>query len=121
MLSQHPDDTCDSLELALEAGGWCGRFGAAWRGGDRAELAGGPLRRVALGELACLDLEYRLQADEPARVEGYFTAYPELRADPEAALRLVAVEWRARARRESGLSPAEYRERFPDLAGHPGW
>src|SRR5262249_9782098 len=47
----------------------------------------GPLRSVALVELIRLDLRHRVR-----RVEDYLSAYPELRAKPEAVVALRRVE-----------------------------
>jgi hypothetical protein len=110
-----------TLALHRAADALCARFEEAWRSGSRPSLAawlpaGGPLRDVALGELAHLDLEYRLQAGQPARAEEYFSSHPELRADRSAAVRLIVTEARTRAWREPGLRWVDYRLRFPDLA-----
>jgi hypothetical protein len=110
-----------SLELHRAADALCARFEQAWRRGDNPDLSAwlpdaGPLRQVALSELAPLDLEYRLQAGQPARVEDYFTPHPELRADHSVAVRLIVTEARTRAWREPALRWGDYRLRFPDLA-----
>lgn len=114
----------DPLDLACQADDLCERFEQAWLHAPQPVLASwlpleGPLRRVALIELARVDLEYRLRAGEPIRAESYFACYPELRADPDKALRLIAIEAQTRGKREPGLRPAEYQERFPDLVSHP--
>src|SRR5207248_3546425 len=68
-------------------------FEEAWRRGPAPGLgdylrADGPVRRALLLELAHVDLEFRLKTGEPARVEAYLGAYPELAADRRAALEL---------------------------------
>jgi WD40 repeat protein len=55
--------------------------------GDRERLA-------ALIELVLTDLECRLKAGEPARVEPYLRRYPELGRDREVVLALVTHELR---------------------------
>ena len=62
------------------------RFEEAWRRGARPALNDflppeGPERHALLVELAPLDLERRLQAGDPARVESYLTDYPKLASD----------------------------------------
>src|SRR5262249_15241402 len=94
------------------------RFEDAWQQGRRPSIddclpAEGPLRRLVLRELVHTDLEYRLKAGEPARVEEYLRRYPSLRSDGEAALALIAAEYQLRRRREE-VAPAEYRQRFPE-------
>src|SRR5262245_36933504 len=60
-------------------------FEAAWRAGQRPRIddhlpASGANRQALLAELVLTDLEYRLKAGEPARVEEYLRRYPELAA-----------------------------------------
>jgi tRNA A-37 threonylcarbamoyl transferase component Bud32 len=119
------DSSSAVLELHRAADALCARFEKAWRGGESPRLAAwlpecGPLRHIALGELAHLDLEYRLQAGQSARVEDYFHSHPELRADRSVAVRLVITEARTRAWREPSLRWADYRLRFPELADRLG-
>jgi WD40 repeat protein/serine/threonine protein kinase len=70
-------------------------------------------RGALLAELAYADLEFRLKAAEPARVEDYLTRYPELRSNPDVLLGLIRTEYRVRRQREPALFPAEYQGRFP--------
>src|SRR4051812_43894037 len=116
-------DTASLTLLAFEVDRLCAGFEKAWQQGERPELGrwlppAGQLRQAALVELARIDLECRLQAGEAARAEDYFNAHPELRAEPAAALRLIASEARLRAGQEPGLSAQEYCLRFPDLVEH---
>jgi hypothetical protein len=116
-----PHEFGDSLGLAAEVGALCDHFEQAWQRGQRPDLVRwlppeGRLRQAALVELARVDLDYRLRSGEAARVEDYFTPFPELRADPALALPLIAVEARARAQRESGLSFGEYQDHQRSLA-----
>jgi WD40 repeat protein len=80
-------------------------------------------RRLALAELAHVDLEFRLKAGQDARVEEYLTRFPEL-DQPEIVRVLVATEYRHRRAREGELSLQGYAARFPhlvlDLDGVPG-
>jgi tRNA A-37 threonylcarbamoyl transferase component Bud32 len=94
------------------------RFEQAWRQGQRPALeqylpAAGPQRRAALVELVRTDLEYRLEAGEPARAEDYLQRYPELAADRPAALDLIAREYELRRPHEPRLTPDDYLGRFP--------
>jgi tetratricopeptide (TPR) repeat protein/tRNA A-37 threonylcarbamoyl transferase component Bud32 len=95
-------------------------FEDAWAEGRRpaleAYLPDGPAPGPLLVELVHLELELRLKAGEPARVETYLERYPELATDPETAVTLVAAEYELRRRREPGLTFDEYRQRFPQLA-----
>src|SRR5262245_1572013 len=93
------------------------RFEEDWRRGQRPELDDfrpvGPPDERLLAELVHTDLEYRLKAGEPARVEDYLRRYPELSADPDGVLGLVAAEVELRRRREPDLDAEEYPRRFP--------
>jgi hypothetical protein len=94
------------------------RFEHAWENGERPDLgdylpADGPDRRAVLVELAHVDLERRLKAGEPARVEDYLSRFPELAEDQAVIRDLIATEYRVRQGREPGLTPDEYRARFP--------
>src|SRR5205823_1249418 len=66
-----------------------------------------------LAELVHLDLELRLKAGEPVRVETYLERFPELARGPDAVVRLIATEFDLRRRREPDLTPDAYLERFP--------
>jgi serine/threonine-protein kinase len=112
--------------LSEEAGqrleGILARFAAAWRRGERPAireyLAAGEKERLALLiELVHEDLEHRLQAGEPMRVESYLQEYPELRADSAVAVGLITAECTLRQRmagNQAGLE--EYLARFPEYA-----
>src|SRR5262245_56383210 len=94
------------------------RFDEAWQNGQRPAIdaylpPGEPERRLALPELVHMDLEYRLKAGEPARVEAYWQRYPELAQDHAGALKLISAEYDLRRRREPDLTWAEYLTRFP--------
>jgi hypothetical protein len=95
-------------------------FERAWQHGRRPDLdeylpKDGPLRQTVLVELIHADLECRLKGGEPARVEEYLRRYPELGADADVVGGLIAAEHEQRRRREPGLDPAEYAQRFPHL------
>src|SRR5262245_28268298 len=94
------------------------RFDDTWRKGSRPTIddylpPGGGLRCRLLIELVHIDLELRLKAGEPARVEEYLARYSELAADRAATLELVAAEHALRRRGEPQLCLGEYLERFP--------
>ncbi|MFO0842053.1 MAG: protein kinase [Gemmataceae bacterium] len=97
-------------------------FENAWRQG-RAPAIGdylrvdGPLRLALLIELVHIDLELRLKAGEPTRIERYLEAHPELAAAHEVVADLVAAEFRLRHSHEGDVGPDEYRNRFPALPG----
>jgi serine/threonine protein kinase len=94
------------------------RFEDAWQAGLRPDLddylpADGPDRRPLLADLVHVDLERRLKAGEPARVEEYLARYPEL-GEAGVVLALLAAEHEQRRRREPGLRAEEYDRRFPE-------
>ena len=95
-----PDRQADSLALAQHVDALCDRFEEALRAGKAGDwwdwLPAGPARGRALAELARLDLEHRLRAGEPARVEAYLARCPELRQDAEAVVALVTREYQVR-------------------------
>jgi hypothetical protein len=101
----------DLLEEAVR------RFEDAWRRGEAPRVedylpVDGPLRQKALIELVHADLECRLKAGEPARVESYLERFPELGHEDGVLLSLAAAEFELRRRQEPGLEVAEYRRRF---------
>ena len=89
------------------------RFENAWRQGPRHEIGDylpndDPLRSRVLVELVHIDLELRLKAGEPARVEEYLVRYPELTNDTAVAVDLIAAEHEFRRRQERDLALDEY-------------
>lgn len=114
---RHLDDLSPEDSARLESR--VSRFEAAWQGGERPALddylsGDGPQRRAQLLELIYTDLEYRLKAGEPARVEDYLRRYPELAADRDVVLDLFAVEFELRCRFSQPCGEA-YQQRFPEL------
>src|SRR5262249_3203066 len=104
--------TGNDLEEILE------RFEQAWRQGGPPSLEGylpadGALRRSVLVELVHSDVECRLKAGMPARVESYLDCDPELAGDRAVVLGLIQAEYKFRRRREPDLTPQEYFQRFP--------
>lgn len=102
------------LELLIRS------FEIDWRRGHRPLIddylpAGDRDRRAVLVELVHADLELRLRAGEPARVEEYLARYPELVGESKEVLDLIAAECNLRREREPELSPLAYQERFPGL------
>jgi len=84
------------LEALLE------RFEEAWEQGKRPAIeehlpAGGPDRQAALVELIHADLEYRLKAGEPVRVEEYLQRFADLGRSPAVALALIPYGSRTQA------------------------
>ena len=97
------------------------RFEAAWRKGPRPAIDDFlPLANIGrdamLVELVHIELELRLKAGEPARVEEYLRRYPELVGTQEVAT-LILREYELRRPREPALTPEDYWQRFPELAG----
>jgi WD40 repeat protein len=96
-------------------------FEAAWQNGQRPDIDDylhnpEAERRALLIELVHEDLEFRLRAGEPARVETYWHRYPELCASPAVAVEFIVAEHDLR--RLLGEAPAlqEYLGRFPEHA-----
>jgi WD40 repeat protein len=99
------------------------RFDNVWRQGPRPTIddylpTGALLRSQVLIELVHVELELRLKAGETARVEEYLARYPELIGDQPAVLAIIAAEFDFRRRRDPGLGPDEYLERFPQHRVH---
>src|SRR5947209_1286769 len=110
--------SCSELPSAawVRIEGVLARFEDAWRQGQRPSLEeylyeGGTEQSVLLVELVHEDLEYRLRAGEPVRVEDYFQRFPQLRTDERVALELIVAEYTLRS--VGGDSATEYLERFP--------
>src|SRR5437763_4789375 len=80
------------------------RFEDAWRGPERPEILAylptGAGHTRLLTELVHVDLEYRLRAGEPARVEEYLARYPALSEDRALVVDLISAEHEFRRRRE---------------------
>src|SRR5713101_4662497 len=93
-----PSEAWNQLERLLE------QFEDAWQRGERPDLddflaaTSGAERRALLIELVHEDLDYRLKAGEPVRVEGYLDRYPELASDRAVLLDLIAREFSLRRR-----------------------
>src|ERR1700734_3755217 len=76
-------------------------FEDAWQTGKRPPIdaylpADESLRRTVLIKLIHIDLEYRLEVDEPARVETYLERYPEIGSDATMVVELAAWEFALR-------------------------
>jgi hypothetical protein len=100
------------------------RFESAWRLGPRPVIGdylpiNVPLRSDVLVELVHIDLELRLKAGEPARVEEYVARYPELNDNRTVILELIAAEHELRRRREPDLSLDEFLQRSIAWVGLP--
>lgn len=67
-----------------------------------------------LTELACIDLEHRIQRDAETRIESYTAAFPQLAADDLILLELIRTEYSFRTDRES-IDAESYCHRFPQL------
>jgi eukaryotic-like serine/threonine-protein kinase len=96
------------------------QFEGRWLQGERPPLEEflpppGPSRAAALVELVHAELELRLKAGQPARVEDYLPRFPEL-DQPAVVCALAAAEFHQRRRLEPQLSPDEYAARFPQVA-----
>jgi tetratricopeptide (TPR) repeat protein len=105
------DERLCRQERLLEA------FEAMWRRGERPViedyLPDGATEPELLLDFLQADLEYRLKADEAARVEDYLPRFPEAARNSEFVLALIGHEYQLRRRREPGLDVREYAARFP--------
>jgi serine/threonine protein kinase/tetratricopeptide (TPR) repeat protein len=72
-------------------------------------------RRDLLIELVRVDLEFRLKANQPVRVEDYLKDYPALSDDKAMLVELIQVEYTLRCRVDRKVTPQEYEDRFPTL------
>jgi serine/threonine protein kinase/pSer/pThr/pTyr-binding forkhead associated (FHA) protein len=72
-------------------------------------------RLTILREFVLLDLEFRLKAKDPVRVEDYLKRFPELKKDEEKLADLVVAECTFRRPTEPALNISEYSRRFPEL------
>ncbi|MBL8796095.1 MAG: protein kinase [Planctomycetia bacterium] len=111
-----PSGEWSALERLLKT------FEDAWQRGDRPALdsylaASSVDRCLTLIELVHTDLECRLRAGEPIRVERYLDQYPELAQEPEAVLNLILAEYEQRCLGEPRPRVDEYIRRFPQWAG----
>jgi hypothetical protein len=94
------------------------RFEDLWQEGQRPAIEDflchdGAERQRVLVELAHVELELRLKAGEPARIEEYLRRFPELARERAIEWELLVAEYTQRARREPDLSSEEYVRRFP--------
>jgi eukaryotic-like serine/threonine-protein kinase len=110
-----PQATPPNLEGIVAA------FDDAWQRGERpvieAYLTGGSSQNLALlCELVHLDLEHRLRAGEPARVEDYLTRFPVLADERSQLVELLAAEFTHRQLNEPEISPEVLTQRFQHLA-----
>jgi serine/threonine protein kinase/tetratricopeptide (TPR) repeat protein len=97
------------------------QFEDAWQQGSRPSLDDylhrtGVDPSALLVELVHADLECRLKASEPARIEEYLERYPDLAAEREGMLSLITAEYKLRQRRETDLAVDEFVRRFPAYA-----
>jgi hypothetical protein len=92
------------------------RFEVAWQRGEGPNieeyLPSDSSRPRFLIELIHADLEYRLKAGDPARLEEYCKRFPELVENREAMLELIAAEYELRRSREPQIQAEEYLRRF---------
>jgi WD40 repeat protein len=121
-MSLESDATLAGTPLSPEAKELLGRFDSLWQTPEKPRIDDFLLacpeneRLAVLVELAHSDLEFRLRAGEPARVEDYLRRYPELAARPAVVANLLAAEFRLRCRRDPSYDPADYLCRFPEHA-----
>ncbi len=98
------------------------RFEAAWKEQghplleDFLPAADSPDRPIVLVELIKIDLDYRCQLGEPARLETYLQQHPELRNGGHLPMDLIQEEIRVRRAYRDAPSAEEILQRFPGLA-----
>src|SRR5262249_29523564 len=118
MSSATPARERNADAVPREVDRWVRRFESTWREGKRPIIEDflppeATLRVPVLIELVHVDLEFRLDEGESARVETYLRRYPALTEDRETVLDLIAAEFEHR-QRMAGPTVEEYLERFPD-------
>lgn len=92
------------------------QFECAWESGSPPEIEeylNGPCadRIELLTQLVMIDLEYRINAGELAKVESYFERFPELQSNRAATIELIASEFGARFNEQPSVD--EFTSRFP--------
>jgi tRNA A-37 threonylcarbamoyl transferase component Bud32 len=78
--------------------------------------ATGPLSPADLAAVACLDLEHQWRAGRKPKAESYFERFPQLAADPSAAVDLIESEFHLRRIGGEHPTPAAFAARFPAFA-----
>ncbi len=68
-----------------------------------------------VGELAAVDLKYRMGKQESAKVEDYLQKWPDLKSDKSIVFSLVKLEWSCLSGKELGPNLDQYCNRFPEL------
>src|SRR5262249_16164177 len=92
------------------------RLEDAWRRGERPPLTtflADPRDDRLLLALALAELELRLKAGYPARIEKYLECYPTLAANSERVVDVIWGEFAVRCCLEGPPQRHEYLERFP--------
>jgi tetratricopeptide (TPR) repeat protein/tRNA A-37 threonylcarbamoyl transferase component Bud32 len=95
-------------------------FESKWESGVVAEFASSiPIEARSntdlLTDLACIDLQNRIQRDRETRVESYVTAFPQLANDDLVLLELIRTEYLFRPDRDL-IDAQSYCQRFPHLS-----
>ena len=97
------------------------KFIAAWDGGDDIPSLADVVpqhppvtRRLALGELIKIDLEYRWSREAYKRIEDYLVEFPELRDESGLPCDLIYEEYQIRKISGEEVKLAEYYDRFPN-------
>ncbi|MBY0460771.1 MAG: hypothetical protein K2V38_25915, partial [Gemmataceae bacterium] len=108
------DTGFDEFESAIR------RFEDHWRRAGRPDidafLSGPSAPSRLLSELVHIDLEFRLRAGDPARVEDYADRFPTL-GEPGGLVELLVAEFALRNRYDPPAWPEEFWLRFPELTG----
>ncbi len=105
-------------ELSAEGKRIVAQFEESWSGNSPLSIDDiiprkGDERQVILQQLVHIDLDNRLRAGDPARVEDYLKRYPELERDESTVLALIWTEYEARQGADRTISDGEYAKRFP--------
>jgi predicted Ser/Thr protein kinase len=94
-------------------------FEAAWRRGEQPAiedyLPSAEARSELLTDFVHADLEHRLRAGAPARVEDYLERFPDLAHNRAGVAGLIAWEYELRRRQEPNLAPQAFLDRFPQF------
>jgi serine/threonine protein kinase/Flp pilus assembly protein TadD len=97
------------------------RLWQLWQEGQQPDLAsflaqGGPLEPLELAAVLRVDQWQRRLIGQRIPAECYLQMYPDVAADPEAALDVVYAEFLHCKKRGENISPQEFVRRFPQFA-----
>jgi pSer/pThr/pTyr-binding forkhead associated (FHA) protein len=112
LLRTEPGGIADELAARFEQEWLAGR---GPRMEDFLSAASSAARASLMRELVLLDMEMRLEAGDPVRVEDYLKRFPELKSEPKWIANFLVAECTFRRVHEPTLNIEEFMRRFPAL------